>query len=90
MLVCAQGTIVRTRDSSMLSLQTIAISIAMSSLWAAYGAILGDACIVVPNVIGALLGGVQLAVQQRYSRRRMRTGHVIIKAHESLADLAVF
>ena len=65
--LAAMGLVVRTRSVESLPLSTSAGMLLSSLVWSIYGVYVADFTILVPNVIGASLAFVQLALFARYS-----------------------
>ena len=68
----ALGKILKKHDASVLSLPTIAMTLAVSVSWTAYGAARRDLFIILPNAFGGLLGLAQLCIFFKY-RPTMKT-----------------
>jgi uncharacterized protein with PQ loop repeat len=59
---------VRRRRSGDLSLMQLCIVLVGTSLWLAYGLSVGDATIIVPNVVSTLMNAVTLAAALHFRR----------------------
>lgn len=58
--------IIRKKDSSVLSLTSILMTLAAALAWTVYGFTKKDAFIVVPNAIGGIMGSLQMLLYCKY------------------------
>ena len=54
--------VIRTGNFTLIPIWTIFAQCACSSLWLVYGLTLGDIMMIVPNLLGTVLTGLQIAV----------------------------
>ncbi|KAI9137019.1 sugar efflux transporter for intercellular exchange-domain-containing protein [Paraphysoderma sedebokerense] len=64
--LAALGHVVRTRNSSVMSLPLSVASLLVCALWTGYGYTLSDSAIIVPNFVGGCLALIQLFVYWKY------------------------
>ena len=65
------ANIIKTKDSSSLTLPLCVMNIVNGTLWLMYGLAVGDYFIWVPNGIGALLGAFQTSLCFIYTKRAL-------------------